>query len=102
MLPATMRVVPKSPIDRANASAVAAAMGRRARGMLTRQNNRHSEAPRLLAARSYALSTFCSAARDDFMRRGMACSVDAITAARHVKTSGEPVVDSQALPIQLD
>src|SRR5665213_816163 len=99
MSPAIIKVAPKSPIDRANASAAAAAMGRLARGRLTRQKMRHSEAPRLRPARSHSRSTPSSAALDDLIRRGIAWSVEAITAARHVKTRGAPVTDSHAFPI---
>ena len=52
MLPATIMVAPKSPRERANASTVAASTERRASGRLTRQNTRHSDAPRLRAALS--------------------------------------------------
>ena len=62
---------------------------------------RHSDAPRLRPARSQARSTLSSAAREDFTSSGMACRVEAITAARQVNTSGNPVTSSHARPIQL-
>src|SRR5437867_2620968 len=45
MFPATIKVAPKSPRARANASIAAAIIPLEASGIVTRQNTRHSDSP---------------------------------------------------------
>ena len=94
ILPATMRVMPKSPRARQKASTVPAITAREARGSVIDQKTLHPERPSVRAACSSRRSTASKPAWAALMKSALDPTQAASTAARQVKASSMPVASS--------
>ena len=99
-LPATIKVAPNSPSERANTSSAPARMPGVAIGSVIRKKTAHSPSPSTLAAFSSCGSTASNAVRADFSSSGKATSVAAITAPCQVKISWIPKAWCSQAPSQ--
>ena len=98
MLPATIKVAPKSPSARAKASTMPAASPRQASGSVTEQNTESSFRPSSRATSSSAGSTASNAPRAGSRNSGNAATAEATTAPDQWKTSVIPSVCSSQCP----